>query len=121
MRAEQAAEPPCPTAGDAAQDMLALGCKSTFMAHVKLPIHQHPQVFLLRAALNLSIPQPAWIPGLAWTQVPDLALVIGEPRAALGSNILRHCAALTSKLLGTQQETFHCLMTCTGLLLGQPG
>lgn len=70
------------------------------MAHVELLIHQHPHVFLLRAALNPSMPQPALIPGLAWTQVPDPALVIAEPHAALGSNILRNSATLHIEAIG---------------------
>ncbi|KAK4821667.1 hypothetical protein QYF61_027135 [Mycteria americana] len=42
-------------------------------------IHQYPQVFLGRAALNPLIPQPVLIPGVALTQVQDLALGPVEP------------------------------------------
>ena len=48
-------------------------------AHVQLFIHQYPQVLLGRAALNPFIPQPVLIPGLAATQVQDLALDLVEP------------------------------------------
>lgn len=39
---------------------------------------------------------------LAWTQVTDLALVIVKPHAALGSNILGHCAAHHIQTIGNQ-------------------
>jgi len=42
---------------DAAQDMVGLlGCKSTLLARVQLPIHQYFQVFFGRAVLNPFIP-----------------------------------------------------------------
>jgi len=34
-----------------------LGCTGTLLAHVRLPIHQYPQVFFSRAAINPSICQ----------------------------------------------------------------
>ncbi|KAK4828585.1 hypothetical protein QYF61_027675 [Mycteria americana] len=65
---------------DAAQDMVGLlGCKRTLSAHVRLLIHQYPQVLLHRAALNPFIPQPVLIPGVAPTQVQDFALGLVEP------------------------------------------
>ena len=61
---------------DAAQDTVGfLGCESTPPGHVQLFIHQHPQVFLSRAALNPVIPQLVLILGVAPTQVQDLALL----------------------------------------------
>ncbi|KAK4810846.1 hypothetical protein QYF61_008818 [Mycteria americana] len=65
---------------DAAQDTVGfLGCERTLPAHVQLFIHQYPQVLLLRAALNPFIPQPVLVPGVALTQVQDLALGKVEP------------------------------------------
>jgi len=49
------------------------------LAHVQLLIHQHPQVLLLRAVLNPFIPQPVLIPGVALTQMQDLALGLVQP------------------------------------------
>ena len=49
------------------------------MAHVQLFIHQYPQVLLGRAALNLFIPQPVLIEGVAPPQVQDPALGVVEP------------------------------------------
>ncbi|KAK4825848.1 hypothetical protein QYF61_003099 [Mycteria americana] len=40
---------------------------------------QYPQALLCRAALNPFIPQPVLIPGVAPTQVQDLALGLVEP------------------------------------------
>ncbi|KAK4822945.1 hypothetical protein QYF61_023445 [Mycteria americana] len=65
---------------DAAQDTVGLlGCEHTVLAHVQLFTHQYPQVLLSRAALNPLIPQPVLIPGVALTQVQDLALGLVEP------------------------------------------
>ncbi|KAK4830385.1 hypothetical protein QYF61_010612 [Mycteria americana] len=64
----------------AAQDMVDfLGRECTLLAHVQLFTHQYPQVLLCRAALNLFIPQPVLTPGVAATQVQDLALGLVEP------------------------------------------
>jgi len=65
---------------DAAQDMVGLlGCERTLVAHVKLLIHQYPQVLLSRAALNPLIPQPVLIAGVAPPQMQDIALHLVEP------------------------------------------
>ena len=56
-----------------------LGCKHTLPAHVQLFIHQYLQVLLSRAALNPFIPQPVLIPGVAPTQMQDLALGLVLP------------------------------------------
>jgi len=64
---------------DAAQDTVdLLGCECTLLAHVRLYIHQHPQVLLSTAALNPFIPQPVFIVGVALTQVQDPALGLVE-------------------------------------------
>ncbi|KAK4816767.1 hypothetical protein QYF61_022765 [Mycteria americana] len=55
-----------------------LGCEHTLPAHVQLFIHQYPQVLLCRAALNSFDPQPLLTPGVAPTQVQDLALGLVE-------------------------------------------
>ena len=53
---------------DAAQDTVGLlGCERTLVAHVQLFIHQYPQVFVGRAALNPFIPQPVLIAEVALT------------------------------------------------------
>ncbi|GAB0180669.1 cAMP-dependent protein kinase inhibitor alpha [Grus japonensis] len=64
----------------AAQDTIGfLGCKCTLPAHVQLFVYQYPYVLLCRAALNPFIFQPVWIPGVALTQVQNLALGLVEP------------------------------------------
>jgi len=68
------------TAGDAAQGSVGLlGCECTWLGHAQLFIHQYPQVLLGRAALNPFTPQPVVIPGVALTQVQDLAFGLVEP------------------------------------------
>ncbi|PKU42541.1 hypothetical protein llap_7164 [Limosa lapponica baueri] len=52
--------------------------EAALLARVELPIHQHPQVLFLRAALNPFSPQPLFVPGFAVTQVQDLALGLVE-------------------------------------------
>jgi len=63
---------------DAAQDMVGLlGCERTLPAHVELLVNQHPQVLLLRAALNPLILQSVLMLQTALTQgqcTQDLAL-----------------------------------------------
>jgi len=44
------------------------------VAHVQLFIHQYPQVFLLRAALNSFIPQPVLMVGVNGTGITLYAL-----------------------------------------------
>ncbi|KAK4815356.1 hypothetical protein QYF61_001344 [Mycteria americana] len=56
-----------------------LGYECTLQAHVQLFIHQYSKVLLCRAALNPFIPHPVLIPGVALTQVKDLALGLVEP------------------------------------------
>ncbi|KAK4821092.1 hypothetical protein QYF61_013420 [Mycteria americana] len=55
-----------------------LGCKCTLPGHVELLINQHPQVILLRAALNPFSTQPVFVLGIAPTHVQDLALGLVE-------------------------------------------
>ena len=74
---------------DAAQDTVGfLSCERILPAHVQLFIHQHPQVLLGRAALNPFIPQPILIPGVAPTQVQDLALGLVEPHEVHTGSLL---------------------------------
>ena len=64
---------------DAAQDMIGfLGCECTLPGHVELLANQHPQVLLLRAALNPLIAQPVSVFGIAPIHVQDLALGLVE-------------------------------------------
>ena len=58
---------------EAAQDMVGL------LGHVELLINQHPQVLLLRAALNPFSAQPVFVLGIALTHVQDLAHGLVEP------------------------------------------
>ncbi|KAK4818789.1 hypothetical protein QYF61_019135 [Mycteria americana] len=63
----------------AAQDMIGFqGCKCTLLAHIQFFIYKYPQVLLCRATLNPFIPQPVLIPGVASSQVQDLALGLAE-------------------------------------------
>ncbi|GAB0176555.1 hypothetical protein GRJ2_000120700 [Grus japonensis] len=55
-----------------------LGCKCALPAHVELLINQHPQVLLLRAALNTFSTQPVVVLGITPTHVQDLALGLVE-------------------------------------------
>ncbi|KAK4824541.1 hypothetical protein QYF61_016145 [Mycteria americana] len=57
-----------------------LGCKRTLPGHVELLINQHPQVLLLRAALNPSSAQPVFVLGIALNHVQDLSLGLVELR-----------------------------------------
>ncbi|KAK4832092.1 hypothetical protein QYF61_020707 [Mycteria americana] len=67
--------PAGPASFDAAQDTVGfLGCKHTLPGHVELLINQHPQVLLLRAALNPFSAQPLFVLGIVLTHVQDLAL-----------------------------------------------
>jgi len=64
----------------AAQDTAGLlVCERTLLTPVQLFIHQYPQVFLGRTALNPFIPQPVLISGITPTQMQDLALGLVEP------------------------------------------
>jgi len=47
--------------------------------HVELAVNQHPQVLLLRAALNPFSAQPVFVLGIAPAHVQDLALDLVEP------------------------------------------
>ena len=55
-----------------------LGFRHTLPAHVELLINQHPQVLLLRAALNPFSAQPVFVLGIALAQMQDLALGLVE-------------------------------------------
>jgi len=59
--------------------LVHLGCKLTLLAHVQLFIYQYPQVLLGRTALNLFIPQPVLLVGIAPKQMQDLTLGLVEP------------------------------------------
>ena len=60
-----------------------LGCKGTLMAHVQLPTHQCPQVFLRGATLNSFTLQAVFVLEIASTQVQELALGFVEPHDVL--------------------------------------
>jgi len=82
-RAEGQNPLPCPAGHadfDAAQDTVGfLGCEHTLAGHAELLINQHPQVLLLRAALNPFSAQPVFVLGIALTHVQDLAHGLVEP------------------------------------------
>ena len=65
---------------DAAQDMVLsnVGCKCTLLGHVELLVSQHPQVPLLRAALNPFSAQPVFVLRIAPTQEQDFAFGLVE-------------------------------------------
>lgn len=54
-----------------------LDCRCALLAHIHFVIQQHPQVLLLRDALNPLIAQPVLMFGISLTQLnnfaPDLA------------------------------------------------
>ena len=77
---------------DTAQDMIDfLGCEGTLLAHVKLPIHQHSQVFLGRAVLNPFILQFVLVVDVASSQVHlNLLNLMRFPWA--------HCSSLSRSL-----------------------
>ena len=51
---------------DVTQDTICfLSCKSTLLAHVKLFIHQDPQVLLCRATRKDCSSQSAYMPGIS--------------------------------------------------------
>ena len=61
---------------DAAQDTVGLlGYKCTLLGHVKLLLNQHPQVLLLRAALNPFSTQPVFVLG-GWYPLTFFLFVI---------------------------------------------
>jgi len=55
-----------------------LGCQRSLLGHVELFINQHPEVFLLRAALNPFSSQHVFVLGIALTHVQALALGLAE-------------------------------------------
>ncbi|KAK4816062.1 hypothetical protein QYF61_011070 [Mycteria americana] len=66
---------------DAPQDAIDfLGCECTLPGHVELLINRHPQVLLLRAALNPFPSQPVFVLGIAPIHVQGLELGFVEPR-----------------------------------------
>ncbi|KAK4811561.1 hypothetical protein QYF61_016020, partial [Mycteria americana] len=97
---------------DAAQGMVGfLGRERTLSAHVQLFIHQYPQVFLCRAALNPFIPQSAKqpqvpqplpislvlqtlpqlrCPSLDMLQTPNVSLVVGGPKLNTAFEVRPH-------------------------------
>ena len=65
---------------DAAQDTIGfLGCERTLLGHVELLINQHPQVRVLRAALNPFSAQPVFVLGIVPIHVQDVAFGLVEP------------------------------------------
>ncbi|PKU39851.1 hypothetical protein llap_9848 [Limosa lapponica baueri] len=81
---------PAGHAFDVAQDAVGfLNCKRTLLAYVELLINQHPQVLLLRAALNPFTTQPVLISGISPTHVQDPALGLVEPQEVLTGPLLK--------------------------------
>ncbi|RMC15391.1 hypothetical protein DUI87_07582 [Hirundo rustica rustica] len=70
---------PCPAdhaAFDPAWDMVGfLGSECTLPGHIQSPTHQHPQVLLIRIALDLFIHQPILRQGVALTQFRERDVV----------------------------------------------
>ena len=64
---------------DAAHNMVGLlGCYCLLPALIQFFIHQYPQVFLIRGALNPLIAQTVSVFGIAPTQVQEIALGLIE-------------------------------------------
>jgi len=75
---------------DATQDTVGfLGCEHSLVAHVQLLIQHYPLVLLYKAAFNPFIPQPLRTPGVAPTQVQDIALGLVEPHEVHTGPVLR--------------------------------
>jgi len=76
---------PCAHADrDAAQGTVGcLCCECTLPGCVELLVNQHPQVLLLRVALNSFSTQPVFVLGIALTHVQDLALGLVELHSVL--------------------------------------
>lgn len=85
--------PPSPaahTALDAAQVASGLlGCECTLPAHVQPLIQQHPHILLGRAALEMFIPQPLLIPGVAQPRCSTLHLALLKPHVFHMAPLLR--------------------------------
>ena len=56
-----------------------LGCEGTLLAHVQLAIHQYPQVFFSRAAVNSFTYQLVLVMRVASIQVQGLTFGFVEP------------------------------------------
>jgi len=61
-----------------------MGCKRTLLGHSELFTNHHPQVLLLRAALNPFSAQPVFVLGIAPTHAQDLALDLVESQTQSG-------------------------------------
>ncbi|PKU46678.1 hypothetical protein llap_2995 [Limosa lapponica baueri] len=74
---------------DTSQDAIGLlGHLGTLLAHVKLSVHQYPQILFCWATIQPLFPKPVALPGVVVTQMQDLALGLIEPHAiGLGSLI----------------------------------
>jgi len=78
-RGRHIAHPAGPASFDAAQGAVCFpGCEDTLLDRAELFINQHPQVLLLRAALNVLTAQPVFVLGIAPAQVQDLAVGLVE-------------------------------------------
>ena len=64
-------------------------CKSSLLGRIQFLINHHPQVLLLRAALNPFSTQPLFVIGIALTHVQDLALGLVEPHAVHAGPLLK--------------------------------
>ncbi|KAK4828042.1 hypothetical protein QYF61_023080, partial [Mycteria americana] len=65
---------------DTSQDAIGfLGRLGTLLAHIQLPIDQHPQVLFSWAACQPLFPKPVALHGVVLAQVQDLALGLVEP------------------------------------------
>ena len=68
---------------DRVQDMFGFQGGEILLAHVQLPIHQHPQDLFSRAVLSSFVSQLLLTVGFAVNKVQDLALGFVEPHAVL--------------------------------------
>jgi len=77
------------TIPDTSQDSVGLlGHLGRLLAHVQLPVDQHPKVLLHQAAFQPLLPKPVALHGVVVTEVQDPALGLVEPhRVGFGPSI----------------------------------
>lgn len=97
---------------DAAQDVAGfLCCRHTFLSHVELLIHQHPQVLLLRAAFSTFSTQPVFVLGMPQPRCSILHLALLNFRTLAQT----HLSHLWRSLPSCLSVTPHSLVSPTNL------
>jgi len=105
------------TSLDAAQETVGLlGSKYTPPGHVELLVNHHPQVLLLRAALNPLSAQHVFVLAIAPTHVQDLALVLVELHEVHTGPPLLSRSLWMASLPSSVSTTLHSLVLSANLL-----